>query len=479
MSKIKLPKLKSVSDVQKRKKKKILLLSDDLRMSSGVGTMSREIVLGTIDKYDWVQIGGAIEHPDKGKVVDMHDAVKEEVGIDDGYLKVYPIDGYGNPDILKEIMAIEKPDAILHYTDPRFWGWLYHMEHELRQNIPIFYYNIWDDWPAPQYNEFFYESCDLIMNISKQTCAIVNDVAKKKPRTDWDSTYVPHGINETQFYPVKDEQEILEMRKFKNQLLGNKPQKFVLLYVNRNIRRKMMGDWILAFKEFVNSIPKEDRDKVTAVMHTQPVDSNGTDLPAVINTLAPECNVVFSDKKLENKEMNFLYNIADVTMNIASNEGFGLGTCESLMAGTPIIVNVTGGLQDQCGFKIKDKFVTYQDYNEIKSFHNWKEWEHNEELTWGEWVKPIWPKTRSLMGSVPTPYIFDDRCDWEDAGNAIKQWYEMGKESRDECGFKGHEWVTGDESMMSARWMCKNFIDHMETAFDKWTPRNKVNTYKA
>ena len=27
-------------------KKKILLLSDDLRMSSGVGTMSREFVLG-------------------------------------------------------------------------------------------------------------------------------------------------------------------------------------------------------------------------------------------------------------------------------------------------------------------------------------------------------------------------------------------------------------------------------------------------
>ena len=103
---IKLPKLKSVKEVQSRKKKKIFLLSDDLRMSSGVGTMSREIVLGTVDKYDWVQIGGAIEHPDKGKVVDMHDAVKEEVGVEDGYLKVYPVNGYGNPEILKEIMEV-------------------------------------------------------------------------------------------------------------------------------------------------------------------------------------------------------------------------------------------------------------------------------------------------------------------------------------------------------------------------------------
>ena len=131
-------------------KKKILLLSDDLRMSSGVGTMSREFVLGTAHHYDWVQLGGAIKHPDEGKVVDMASALKKERGIDNGYLKVYPISGYGNPDLLRQIMEIEKPDAILHYTDQRFWEWLYQMEHELRMHIPIFYYNIWDDLPYPQ-----------------------------------------------------------------------------------------------------------------------------------------------------------------------------------------------------------------------------------------------------------------------------------------------------------------------------------------
>ena len=104
---------------------------------------------------------------------------------------------------LKQVMMMEKDvEAILHYTDPRFWGWLYQMEHELRQNIPIFYYNIWDDLPYPRWNEPFYESCDLIMNISKQTHNIVQNVCQKKERTDWDSTYVPHGINEDHFYPV-------------------------------------------------------------------------------------------------------------------------------------------------------------------------------------------------------------------------------------------------------------------------------------
>ena len=476
---VKLPKLKSV-EIEKifEKKKKVLLLSDDLRMSSGVGTMSREIVMGTLDKFDWVQIGGAIKHPDEGKVFDMNEQIRKDTGVKDAYLKIYPTSGYGNPDLLRQIISIEKPDAILHYTDPRFWQWLYQMEHELRQDIPIFYYNIWDDFPAPQYNQNYYESCDLIMNISKQTHAIVQEVCKNKPRTDLDSTYVPHGINEKDFYPITEKEELLELRKFKQELLGNRPNDFVLLYVNRNIRRKMVGDCLLAFQHFVNQLPPEKRSRVTYVMHTQPVDSNGTDLPKLIEHLMPEVNVVFSHQKLNNKQMNYLYNIADVTMNIASNEGFGLGTCESLMAGTPIIVNVTGGLQDQVGFKINGELINYKQYQEIKSLHDWKKWEHNEELTWGEWCKPVWPKTRSLMGSVPTPYIFDDRCDWEDAADKIKEWYEMGKDERKRCGVKGHYFVKSDESMMSARWMCKNFIDHMETAWDKFTPRERINVYK-
>ena len=471
-----LPKLQSV-DLNAKKKKKILLFSDDLRMSSGVGTMSREFVMGTLHHYDWVQVGGAIKHPEEGKVVDMRQAVKDELGID-GSLKIYPISGYGNPEILRELLRVEKPDAIMHYTDPRFWGWLYQMEHEIRQNIPIFYYNIWDDWPAPQYNENFYECSDLIMNISKQTVAIVDEVAKKKPRTDTDSTYIPHGINEDFFYPITDKKELAEMKKFKQELVGNKPIDFILLYVNRNIRRKLPGDCILAFKEFSDTLPDNKKARVAYIMHTQPRDENGTDLPEVARVLAPDCNIIFSDKKLENKQMNFLYNISDVTMNLASNEGFGLGTCESLMAGTPIIVNVTGGLQDQCGFRIKDKLLTASDYKEIKSLHDWKKWEHNEELTWGEWVKPVWPKTRSLMGSIPTPYIFDDRPDFEDAAEKIKQWYEVPKENRDKCGLKGHEFVMSDDAMMSAKAMSQNFIDHMDRCFKEFEPRKKFDIFE-
>ena len=460
-------------------KKKILLLADDLRMSSGVGTMSKEFVLGTLHHYDWVQNGGAIKHPDTGKIINMDESVRNDTGVKDASLTIYPTDGYGSQELVRELMDREKPDAILHYTDPRFWGWLYDMEHELRQSIPIFYYNIWDDWPAPHYNEFFYESCDLIMNISKQTVAIVNEVWKKHPPKDWQVTYLPHGVNEDYFYPIsKFDEEYKQVEGIKKQLTDDDIE-FIVFYNNRNIRRKLPGDVIMAFKTFCDTLTKEEADKCALVMHTQPRDENGTDLPVVAKTLAPECKVYFSDRKLETNQLNWLYNMADVTINMASNEGFGLGTCESLMAGTPIVVNVTGGLQDQCGFKLNDKFVTYKDYDEIKSFHDDRKWKDNQDLTWGNWVKPIWPSNRSLQGSLPTPYIFDDRCRFDDAGYAIKEWYDEGEEKREEYGLEGHDFVKGNESMMSAKMMSQNFIDHMDNAFDKWSPRKRFSIFKA
>ena len=460
-------------------KKKILLLSDDLRMSSGVGTMSKEFVLGSIQHYDWVQIGGAIKHPEEGKVVNMDDTVKTESGVEDAKLTIYPINGYGNQELLRSILTRENPDAILHYTDPRFWQWLYEMEHEIRQEIPIFYYNIWDDWPAPQYNEFFYESCDLIMNISKQTLAIVNDVWTKNPPEDWQVTYLPHGVSTKYFYPISIfDKEYESVKDMKKQLTDDNVE-FVMFYNNRNIRRKMPGDVVLAFKTFCDMLPKEEADKCALLMHTQPIDDNGTDLPTVVKDICPELKVYFSDRKLEPNQLNWLYNIADVTVNIASNEGFGLGTCESLMAGTPIILNVTGGLQDQCGFKLKGKHVTHEDYDEIHSFHDDRKWKDNPDLTWGEWCKPVWPSNRSLQGSIPTPYIFDDRCRWDDVADRFKEWYDTPKEERRRVGEIGREWMLQEEIGMSCTNMCERFVHDMDRGFEKWTPRKRFTLYKA
>ena len=457
-------------------KKKILLLSDDLRMYSGIATQSKTIVTNTLHKYDWVQIGGAIKHPDEGKIFDMSESLEKELKIK-GSLKIYPTSGYGNPGLLREIMSIEKPDAILHYTDPRFWDWLYQMEHELRQELPIFYYNIWDDLPYPRWNEPFYESCDLIMNISKQTHNIVQNVCQKKPRTNWDSTYVPHGIETKTFHPIDKKDK--DLVKFSKKVFGDKKYDFVVFWNNRNIKRKLPADVVMSFRLFADMLPDNKKDKVCLIMHTNPKDTNGTDLPAVVEELCPDYDVIFSHQGLSDKELAYLYNLSDVTMNMASNEGFGLGTCESLHCGTPISITVTGGLQDQGGFKYKDKMITYKDYSWIESLHDARKWKDNSDLTWGEWCKPVWPANRSLQGSLPTPYIYDDRANAEDFADVLKEWYDMGSEERERCGKLGYEFVNGDDAMMSAKWLGKNFIDHMELAYKNWEPRKRYQVYKA
>jgi hypothetical protein len=58
-------------------------------------------------------------------------------------------------------------------TDPRFWGWLWEMENEIRPHMPMVYYHVWDNYPYPVYNKRFYDSNDMIVSISKVTHDIV------------------------------------------------------------------------------------------------------------------------------------------------------------------------------------------------------------------------------------------------------------------------------------------------------------------
>ena len=117
----------------------------------------------------------------------------------------------------------------------------------------------------------------------------------------------------------------------------------------RNIRRKQIPDTILAFRHFVDRLPKEKAQKCLLLMHTQPVEEHGTDLNAVIELLCSEAhiNVHFTGGMLPPDRMNWLYNLADTCILLTSNEGWGLSLTEGMMAGKPIIATVTGGMQDQ------------------------------------------------------------------------------------------------------------------------------------
>ena len=71
--------------------------------------------------------------------------------------------------------------------------------------------------------------------------------------------------------------------------------------MNRNIKRKQPSDVIWAYKNFVDGLPEEDRDKTCLIMHTNPKDQNGTDLISVADKLAPGCDIKFSTDRVSQK----------------------------------------------------------------------------------------------------------------------------------------------------------------------------------
>jgi len=372
-------------------KTKILVLSDHPFSPSGVGTQTRYMVEGLLKtgKYTFICLGGAIKH------ADYQPQKVEEYGDD---LIIYPVDGYGTQETVRSVLRTEKPDMLWFMTDPRFFSWLWEIEDEIRPLAPMVYYHVWDNYPFPRYNKIWYDSCDSVVAISKVTEDIVKNVSP-----DVDLHYIPHAVNPEFFKPLETE-EVSELRKN-----SGFEDKFVVFWNNRNARRKQPATLIFWFKEFLDKIGK---DNAVLLMHTDPDDPNGPNLNAVVHELGLlNGEVKFSTNKLDFAQLASMYNISDVTVNISDAEGFGLSTLESLNCGTPIIVNMTGGLQEQ---------VT-----------NGEEW-------FGVGIEP---SSKAVIGSQDIPYIYEDRINKQDFIDALEKLYNMTEAERKTLGERGKEHV--------------------------------------
>jgi hypothetical protein len=452
-------------------RKKIMLICDDIRVPSGVATVGREVVIHTAQHFNWINIGGAINHPEAGQRLDLSEDTNKNTGLTDSSVIMYPVNDYANPDILRQLIKIEQPDAIMLITDPRYFIWLFAMENEVRKSIPITYLNIWDDYPAPLYNKPFYEACDLLMGISKQTVNINKLVLGEKANNKI-IRYVPHGLNHEIFKPIDKNDP--ELKEFKKHLFKNKEYDFALLFNSRNIRRKQIPDTLLAYRYFIDTLPIEQAKKCCIVLHTERVSEHGTDLDAVIELLlnGEQYNVVFTDAKFDPNGMNKLYNSTDCQILLTSNEGWGLSLTEAILAGNPIIANVTGGMQDQMRFEDEDGnwFTPSAD---IPSNHTGKY------KKCGEWAFPVFPTSRTLVGSPQTPYIWDDTCRPEDAAKQIAEVYNLPLAERKAKGLAGREWALGSEAGFTGEHQGERIIEAFDTLFSTWKPREKfelINT---
>ena len=373
------------------KKTKILMISDHPFAPSGVGIQTRymmEALLKT-GRYQFISIAGAMKHED------YNPQRTDEWGDD---LIIYPVDGYGNQEMIRSLIRTEKPDMLWFMTDPRFYGWLWEIENEIRPLLPMVYYHVWDNFPPPMYNQQFYQSTDVIVNISKLTNEIVAAVAPEVERH-----YLPHTVATEVFKPFSEQ----EKKEYRRTSLPNEsnPDRVIFFWNGRNARRKQSGTTLVWFKEFLDKV---GHDNACLLMHTDPKDQHGQDLERIMEDFElTQGQVMLSTAKISPEALAALYNLADCTINVSDAEGFGLSALESLACETPIIVTMTGGLQEQ---------VT-----------DGKKW-------FGVGIEPA---SQAVIGSQTVPYIYEDRLNKDDFIDALLKIYNMSKSERRELGQMG------------------------------------------
>ena len=394
------------------KKIKVLTLGDHPLSPSGVGTQTRYVIEALLKtgKFEVLSLGGAIKHQDyTPKQV-------EPWGSD---WRIIPVDGYGTQEMIRSVLRNEKPDILWLMTDPRFYEWLWQIENEIRPLCPIVYYHVWDNFPAPHFNGKFYRSNDQIVSISKLTHEIVKEVAPNVP-----CRYIPHAVREDIFKPISED----ERKELRKQMLGNDKDKFIVFWNNRNARRKQSGTLMWWWKEWLDK--RDLHQKAQLIMHTEPKDPHGQDLNHIVERLGLDSDrqVLFSTQKVPLEQMNAFYRMADVTINISDAEGFGLATLESLSCATPIIANMTGGLQEQ---------VLGPE---------------------GENGVAIFPSSKSIIGSQQVPYIYEDRISKESFMSALDKMYSIDEKARRNLGKKGHRHVRENYSFSDFE---KKWVDTM------------------
>ena len=136
-----------------------------------------------------------------------------------------------------------------------------------------------------------------------------------------------------------------------------------------------------------------------------------------------------------------------------------------------IIAPVQGGMQDQMRFEDdQGNWINFNSEFPTNSNGKFKKC--------GKWAIPMWPKTRSLKGSPPTPYIYATQVDIEDAGLALLSCYKLGKAEIKRRGLEGREWLLSEEAKMTAAHMGQNFIDNINILFENWEPVDKFTIDK-
>ena len=146
--------------------------------------------------------------------------------------------------------------------------------------------------------------------------------------------------------------------------------------------------------------------------------------------------------RIEFSQMNCLYNISDFCINISYAEGFGLGTLEAMMTGTPIIASKTGGMTRQV--------IDHRDGTENGV--------------------GLDIELKTLVGSQGVPYIYEDYVSCDTIAESIMKMYKKSPEERDTLSEKVLNYV---KTQFDHQTMIDSWHDSLLSTVNNWRSKYK------
>lgn len=208
---------------------------------------------------------------------------------------------------------------------------------------------------SEEHNSEWYKDFDIVTRAFTYTEFGRNVVNKANP--DLDIGIIPHGVDTSVFFPIKDSKANIRRALFGESAanIPNLDDLFIVLNANRNQPRKRLDVTMHGFSLFA-----QDKEDVKLYMHSGIRDSSidisyiskryGIDNKLIVTSLTSGIQRVELDK------LNLIYNACNVGINTSMGEGWGLTNVEHAVTGAVQIVPRHSSCQEifsDCGMLLE------------------------------------------------------------------------------------------------------------------------------
>lgn len=284
----------------------------------------------------------------------------DNVEIYDAYAKEEPKNkGFGEKEIVEYVNKIS-PDIVIIYNDLMVISTLIKALSQIPERtfkivpyIDLVYKN--EKRGLLKYINDSIDGCIAFTDHWKQQLLI-----EKFDKPLWT---LEHAFNRNMYYPIP--------KKVARKYFEISNDDFIIMNLNRNQPRKRWDTCIMAYVKFIS---KHMGEKIKLMVLTSVTGAweitelmlnEAKKYSLDINHLKNHFVFIQNPQKLSDKEINIMYNVADVGWNTCDGEGFGLCNFEQAGVGVPQVIPHIGGFKDffttENSIPIEPKFSFYND----------------------------------------------------------------------------------------------------------------------